>query len=277
MEGFAVSLIIKDHNPVGIGHLSGDTGEYKELSIHEAKELQYNHPESFCNIKNPIGEDAIEELDQLPRFNVDTGRVNKNIYTVLYKAGTLYYISDHKGNITITSSVAGLKLSNMSSDGSGDYIVVQDEATQNFNNQMLMGLKVKFTVIQNRLKVLEDMTGEDLAMPEGIVGFTTGCWAESGKLRALQLPSDMKVLPPNSLRGLVVDTLILPSRIKLSAGSFNGATIDRLLIRQGVIVDKGAFSGGKVGKVFGNTLSLKQVRSAAPPKTKFYSLSEYGE
>ena len=49
MEGFAVSLIIKDHNPVGIGHLSGDTGEYKELSIHEAKELQYNHPESFCN------------------------------------------------------------------------------------------------------------------------------------------------------------------------------------------------------------------------------------
>jgi len=275
MAGFAVSLLIKDNEPIGIGHIDSDTGEFQKLTLKEAADMQAADADSLYNIKETMGAGAIPELDRLPKYNVDTKKVNKNIFTIVYKNNDLYYISDYNGHVTITGNLGNIAISNPEVDGVGDFITVEDSVTQEYHNKLLMNIDLKFIVPNNKLKVIEDMTGEDLAMPEGLIGFTSDCWAVSGKLRALQLPSDMHVLPPNSFRGLVLDTLILPVKIKLSAMSFNGATIDRVLIQQGVIVDKGAFSGAKVGKFFGNAMSIKQVRSAAPTKAKFYGLGEY--
>ena len=275
MAGFAVSVLVHKNSPVGFGYVDSDTGEYRRITIQEAKDLQRENPEALYNVKEAIGSAAIPELDRLPKFDIETKKVNKNIFTIIYKNAGLYYISDYKGELTITSSLGSIQVSNAEIDGTGDFLTWDDEVTQEYKNKLLLNYKLKFITPNNKLKVIEDMTGEDLAMPEGITGFTSDCWAVSGELRALQLPVDMHILAPNSFRGLTVNTLVLPVKIKLSAMSFTGCNIDRVLIQQGVIVEKGAFNGARINKFFGNALAIKQIRGVAPAKSKFYGLGEY--
>lgn len=247
MLGYAIAALKNESKVVGLRILNVESMKMKDLPLNSCLLLFKKSA-----IKNLLSFD-LKEIQELPLLDVNTGRLDKDIYTVLLKGfGEQYLVCNAKGNFYKIDGLEARKLVYTNADKdmvplSGGYILT-DSTDENYDRLMALDM-VSLNIEDGVAKVIKE--ADSIVFPSFVTQIAKDCWEITNKIFEVVLSPNIVELNQGDFEDLRAERLVIPYGVKqMNPLAFSGSNIDKVYILGNTKVVKGAFINSNIKEVY---------------------------
>lgn len=260
MVGYAIAALKKEKTIVGLKVKLLENDIIKDLTLQSVKVL-YGKDKNVCYNFEKLDNQSIQNL---PMLDVNTGKLSKDVWTILLNVGKQYLVCNPKGDTYSISEEEARKFRFTNAKVEAGVLtgrfVIHDEGEKQYDSWLLFNHPVQ--IESGELYIKNDETGPILELPSIVTSFKPDCWKNAADFETVRLSANIKVIGQGDLDGLHTKDLLIPAGVgRFNSFAFSGCIADRVIIEGNTIPAIGLFNNASISEVYVNNALINKYRS----------------